>query len=86
VKRRSISERAIRARLARRRREAHWVCASTDDNAARRDAGAREPDSCFAPPTLRTLVGAGVHRRAEPYTGHHGGHAVDERVVEGRWT
>src|SRR6266498_2098087 len=31
---------------ARRRRESHWVCASTDDNAAGRDAGSREPDRC----------------------------------------
>jgi hypothetical protein len=29
--------------------EAHWVCAPTDDNAARRDAGAREPNGCFTP-------------------------------------
>jgi L-aspartate oxidase len=39
----SISERGSRAPLARRGREAHWSCASTDDNAASGDAERREP-------------------------------------------
>jgi hypothetical protein len=41
------SERVIRARLARQRREGHRRCAATDDNAARRDAGTREPAGTY---------------------------------------
>jgi hypothetical protein len=51
---RPTSERLIRARLARPRRESHWVCAATDENAARRDAGSREPGEGFA--TVSQLV------------------------------
>jgi hypothetical protein len=36
---------------ARPRRESHWVCASTDQNAAGRDAGSREPDRCCSVPS-----------------------------------
>jgi 2-polyprenyl-3-methyl-5-hydroxy-6-metoxy-1,4-benzoquinol methylase len=34
-----------------RKRESHWVCASTDENAAGRDAGSREPDRCCSVPS-----------------------------------
>jgi hypothetical protein len=46
-KSRSTSERVIRARLARLCRwegDRTRVCEATEENAARRDAGAREPD------------------------------------------
>lgn len=39
----SISERGIRARLARPTTEAHRGCAAKKENAARRDVGPREP-------------------------------------------
>jgi hypothetical protein len=38
-----ISERGIRARLARPTTEAHRGCAAKEENAAGRDAGPREP-------------------------------------------
>ena len=38
-----VRERGIRARLARPTTEAHRGCAAKEENAARRDAGAREP-------------------------------------------